>query len=202
MAIRIPPPHPLFTCISYSVPRSCTVLDPQLRGEERCLRYLQRLTGYLPSVLKGAEERDPFAHEVSQYSVSEARELPSNNLRIDEWWSAARLTCPLLSRVARAYLTIFSGPMIESAFSKMGNILSTNRSRLSIDTYNAQHAIKPHFKGRAVKVFSREDTITTPIHLGRKLVKNMRGASALYREVSAPYDSERLPRKGSMFQML
>ena len=75
-----------------------------------------------------------------------------------------------------------SGPQVESMFSEMGNFLIDQRSRVKMETYNAQHMIKMHFRGDVIKKFHRPDVLCSPVHMGRKLIKNLRGASAKYRE--------------------
>ena len=64
----------------------------------------------------------------------------------------------------------------------MGNILTSKRSQLAIDTYNSRHEIKQHFQGSAVEKFRREDVTASPVYMGRRLVKSMKGASTLYRQ--------------------
>ena len=155
---------------------------------------MKRLAEYLPSLLSGREEKDAFKQELRHYSVAESHSFPPMSLRIDVWWSQASESFPILSRVASAYLTIFSGPMIESTFSEMGNILTSKRSRLAIDTYNSQHAIKQHFQGSAVEKCRREDVTASPVYMGRWLVKNMEGASALYRQ-NCDNPNDKLPSK-------
>ena len=67
-------------------------------------------------------------------------------------------------------------------FSEMGNFLTDQRSRVKMETYNAQHMIKMHFRGDVIEKLHRPDVLCSQVHMGRKLIKNLRGASAKYRE--------------------
>ena len=79
-------------------------------------------------------------------------------------------------------MKLISGRRVESMFSGMGNILIDQRSRVKMETYNAQHMIKMHFRGYVIKKFHRPDVLCSPVHMGKKLNKNLRGASAKHRE--------------------
>ena len=79
-------------------------------------------------------------------------------------------------------MKLISGPRVESMFSEMGNFLTDQRSRVKMETYNSQHMIKMHFRDDVIKKFHRPDVMCSPVHMGRKLIKNLRGASAKYRE--------------------
>ena len=67
-------------------------------------------------------------------------------------------------------------------FSKMGNFLTDQRSRVKMETYNAQHMTKMHFRGDVIEKRHRRDVLCSQVHMGQKLIKNLRGASAKYRE--------------------
>ena len=67
-------------------------------------------------------------------------------------------------------------------FSEMGNFLTDQRSRVKMETYNAQHMTKLHFRGDVIEKLNRPDVLCSQVHMGRKLNKNLRGASVKYRE--------------------
>ena len=80
-------------------------------------------------------------------------------------------------------MQLISGPRVESMFSEMGNFLTDQRSRVKMETYNAQHMIKMHFRGDVIEKLHRPDVLCSQVHMGWKLIKNLRGASAKYREI-------------------
>ena len=67
-------------------------------------------------------------------------------------------------------------------FSEMGNFLTDQRSQVKMETYNAQHMIKMHFRGDVIDKLHRPDVLCSQVHMGRKLINNLWGASAKYRE--------------------
>ena len=90
--------------------RYVTVLDPKLRTEPKCLESMNDLSEFLPMLIT-PEESDEFSTEMRRFSICDDTVLPTADMRIDSWWAAAAAEFPLLSRVALAYLTIFSGKL-------------------------------------------------------------------------------------------
>ena len=84
------------------------MLEPKLRTEPKCLEFMNDLSEFLPMLIT-PEESDEFS--TVQYSICDDTVLPTADMRIDSWWAAAAAEFPLLSRVALAYLTIFSGKL-------------------------------------------------------------------------------------------
>ena len=64
----------------------------------------------------------------------------------------------------------------------MGDFLTDQRSRVKMETYNAQHMIKMHFRGDVIEKLHCPDVLCSHVHMGRKLIENLRWASAKYRE--------------------
>jgi hypothetical protein len=58
-------------------------------------------------------------------------------LEIDVWWSWVFKSkkYPELTKLMKAFLSIFHGPIVESSFNIMGDILDEWSCRMNVDTY-------------------------------------------------------------------
>ena len=57
---------------------------------------------------------------------------------------------PILISVVKASLSIFTGPMVESSFSMMNDIIDSRSGRTEIDTYSAIMTVKCQMKSAGV----------------------------------------------------
>ena len=89
-----------------------------------------------------------------------------------------------LAKIVMAALSIFHGPVVESSFNFMGNIIDPKRSKMQMDTYNSylntQYYLRAH-NTNAIKMFSRKDPIKEPVD--KQLCFNMRNAHATNKKI-------------------
>ena len=67
---------------------------------------------------------------------------------------------PGLNHVVRGALSIYYGPMVESSFSAMGDIITNKSTKMSMATYNAIQTTKYALRSRshtAIQMFKRDD---------------------------------------------
>lgn len=173
-------------------------LNPALTPSDALERLLQ-LPSFLPGIFEGkvndGEDMDSmeeagqaadcaFDQEVRKYA---ALDLPvqADDQRIDEWWVALLEAqhFPHLSKVVKAVLSCFHGPVVESSFNLMGDILDERSGRMNIETVDAiqtvKYAIKSYEKP-ALELFKRTNATREAVNPG--LVKNMSTARKAYNE--------------------
>ena len=72
----------------------------------------------------------------------------------------------MLSSVVKASLSIFTGPMVESSFSRMNGIIDPRSGRTEIDTYSPIMTVKYQLKSAGVTAsskFYRKDILKDPV---------------------------------------
>ena len=130
------------------------------------------------------EYKPPSDDENADENDSEA--VPStqaSNLitysRADQWWGAVKKTgkYKILTKIVLAAFSCFHGPLVESSFNNMGNIMDSKRSSMIIGTYNAYLTMQYYFKTHntsALKLLSRKD----PVHdaIDSELCYNIKNA--------------------------
>ena len=120
---------------------------------------------------------------MTDHSFSAADSLPRlGNGRVDHWWHNLTM-CPTLKKVAKAVLSIFHGPQVESSFNLMKDVLGRKAGSMDISTFSSIQTCKYFLKCKeqtSAKAFGRESPLFTPVK--GCLVKNMQ---ASHREFSA-----------------
>ena len=73
------------------------------------------------------------------------------------WWVKInrRNTYPVFSEVVKARLSTFLGPLVESSFSQMVDIIDKESNRLNIDTYNARMTVEYNLNSKKSSDFYR-----------------------------------------------
>jgi hypothetical protein len=109
--------------------------------------------------------------------------MPPERTRIDKWWGEIQDggKYPALCKLALAMCSIFHGPMVESSFNTMGDIINVKSANMNIDTYSCIQTVKYFLKARnlsAVQCFSKQDIFDPVDHA---LYLNFKHASAEYR---------------------
>ena len=132
-------------------------LDPSFLHEDVILTALLHLGESLPYVVK-PEELGFLDEEIrSNCADAEVSALhriykTQKDVRIDvNWWSLVfKLTSPnsdaikfpVLSKLVKALLALFTGPLVEGSFNLMDDVLRSDRSSLNTETYEALAIIK------------------------------------------------------------
>ena len=120
----------------------------------------------LPNVINESK-RGSLAVEVDKYTTdSQVQEFASsfceNEMRINvDFWSKVfnlktfnEPRYPQLKKLISALLSIFSGPLVESTFNIMDDIVEKDRSKLTIENYEAVAIIKTTLKRKKVSAVS------------------------------------------------
>ncbi|CAL4135756.1 unnamed protein product, partial [Meganyctiphanes norvegica] len=122
--------------------------------EEEILNYMSdsTLPNYAEPKRADDESDDESDNELDDQSKSPPKktapsDAPKVITRIDEWWHEVRETGRYnnLSKLVLATLSIFHGPLVESSFSSMGNIMDSKRYSLSIETFNSYLTVQYYF---------------------------------------------------------
>ena len=172
-------------------------LNPEL-DSNTAIRKLLALPSVLPvfQLLHQEEGSDEAVDKAEAAKVAYDREVRkflsdctapplSEGQRIDEWWanvfSQNRKTFPHLQTVVKSVLSVFHGPIVESTFNLMGDILDERSGRMAVDTLNAyqtcKYAIQASGKS-SLDLFRREDVKRDPV--STVLHKNMESAHQAY----------------------
>lgn len=139
--------------------QSLSALDPLVRGHSETGILLKRLAGMM-SHLVPPQFDVPL--EVVKFNTDSTLPLYIDGENMVNWWANVIDTgrYPGLNHVVRAALSIFHGPMVESSFSAMGDIIDCKSTKMSMDTFNAIQTTKYALRSRgqtAIQMFRRED---------------------------------------------
>ncbi|XP_056441350.1 uncharacterized protein LOC130378664 [Gadus chalcogrammus] len=138
---------------------SLSALAPSMILEESVQGAFNTLAKALPNVVK-SEELGQLDDEVRAYQIdsdlgAQAKCYEENTSQIDvDWWSkilasktpGGGLRFPVLGKLVKAVLSLFTGPLIEGSFNIMDDIIENDRVRLNIETYEGLAIIKSHMK--------------------------------------------------------
>ena len=142
--------------------RWMTALDPDLVNHSQTSSALKRLASCLPNVFSD-EQNGQLAEEIDKYcvdpQVKDVRLEFNEEDRIDTgFWTKVfkiktftEVRYPMLKKLVMALLTIFSGPLIESTFNIMDDIIEKDRTQLTVVNYEAVAIVKTSLKRRAEK---------------------------------------------------
>ena len=160
-----------------------SAIDPVARGYSITHNYLINLKPFFQTFLNNVS--GDYSAEVRNYIIDNQLPQPLENERLDSWWSKVFKTerYPVLSCLVRASLSIFTGPMVESSFSMMNDIIDSRSGRMDIDTYSAIMTTKYNLKtsGKtASQKFTRKDILRDPIDT--KMLYFIRTANSRYKK--------------------
>ena len=110
-------------------------LNPEHRGEDNSLENMKELKDIIPVKLTH-DERSQYDLEVHRFHSSLAETL-HDGVSIDRWSGNISPSFPTLSKVVIGGLSVFHGPLVESSFNTMGNILDSHSTRMDIATHDA-----------------------------------------------------------------
>ena len=180
-----------------SLPKSLTnVLLPEEKVlyETQILNYMvdPSLPVYMPPT---KIDKDETSGKSNSKALEKSND-PNVYSRADEWWAAVKKTGRYnqLTKVAFAALSCFHGPLVESSFNSIGNIMDSKRSNMCMDTYNAYMNIQYYLRSHntnALCLFSRKDPIKDAID--SKLCLNMRNSSAMSKAVELENKAKKRP---------
>ena len=146
--------------LNNNVLKTSTSIDPACHGTTIGTTIMKRLKTYLPSVIPEAEH-NAFDLEVNKYhlgkNIPKAVNEDGSSKRLDTWWAEVFDIdgYPHLSKVIKACLSIFTGPMIEQSFSTMNNVINKKSNRINVETVNAIQTVKYDLKAKNETTISR-----------------------------------------------
>ena len=91
---------------------------------------------------------------------------------------------PCLSKMVKALLAYFGGPVVESSFNLMGDIIDERRGKMSMETFSAFQTFKYALNAcgkSCLQMFNRQDILRDPV--SQPLIKNMTSACSSYHAV-------------------
>ena len=117
---------------------SLTGFDPNMRQMPQTHERLLSLKSFFEHFISKENPSD-FAAELRNYVVDSDLPQLQNSERLDVWWNKVFETkrYPMVSSILGASLSIFTGPMFQSLFSMMNDIIDSRSGRTDIDTYSA-----------------------------------------------------------------
>ncbi|XP_060779528.1 uncharacterized protein LOC132887834 [Neoarius graeffei] len=127
---------------------SLSALSPSLMQDQHIRVAFSTLAKFLLNTFT-SDELDQLDEEVREYQIGldlgvKAKGFDDNESRIDvDWWrevfsmkmAEGEIRFPLLGKLVRALLSVFTGPLIEGSFNIMDDIIEKDRVKLSIETY-------------------------------------------------------------------
>lgn len=171
--------------------------DPELRGKSTTMSAFFNLSSHLSHIFSEAEMQDlDLEIRLYQTDMSVTEMLHSfdgiqKKLPMDEYWyeifklrdDINNPKFPVLSKLIKACLTCFHGPMIESAFNFMDNIITDTRTSLKIDSLDAVQTVKYYLmstNSTTCEKYGCDDPKTTP--MDKNLIKNVLGSWNAYQQ--------------------
>lgn len=108
-----------------------------------------------------------------------------NSIPVDVWWSEIfrKTKYTSLSKMVKAILSLFHGPIVEGSFSMMSDIIDKRSGRMQIDTYSAIQTVRYKLlseKKSAVEFFHKKDFLHQPIDA--TLCRNLRSSRMNYQK--------------------
>lgn len=183
-------------------------LDPELRKMETTFTGLENLARLVPNVVSSEESgvlhdelrtyvADPAVNHLAQlYSdkkkmASKNSEISSPRLDTDWWCVIAKMNeYPVLSRLALACMTIFSGPLVEGSFNIMDDIITDDRASLAVENYDALAHVKYTLRAAG----SKSDTMIVTAHMKKRCNAAHKTYKEHIRQVKAKAALERQAR--------
>ena len=95
-------------------------IDPRCQGSTAAAEMMKKLKVFFPTVIP-KDQFDNVDKEIDEFhleDVTPARETDGKEKQLDKWWAEVFQLSkfPLLSKLIKACLCIFSGPMVEQSF--------------------------------------------------------------------------------------
>ncbi|XP_066924720.1 uncharacterized protein [Clytia hemisphaerica] len=161
-------------------------LDPNHIVSGKSYIHLKTLSDFFPTILGSEEDRELYLNEVSRIQLDDGLPSTTNeagkDIRLDHWWNKVFLTkkYPVLSKVVKACLSIFTGPQVESSFSKMNDIIDRKSNRMNVETYDGIMTVKYSLQSKSSsEIYHRKDPLYDPIN--SNAVYFVRTANARYK---------------------
>ncbi|CAM4714558.1 unnamed protein product [Leuciscus chuanchicus] len=186
------PKHPIIMDFIGKVTKACTAcgkyiqkklpleskalssIDPVVSGHSQAVTQLKELAGFMKHVVPLESD---ITQEIIRYNVDP--NLAKYEDDIVKWWAHVMSLgkYPALSQFIRGALSIFHGPLVESSFSLMGDVIDAKRANMKISTFDAVQTVKYVLRSRGktgISMFRRDDINMGPVD--KTLCQNIRNA--------------------------
>lgn len=162
--------------------QALSCVDPLIRNNSEAMKGLQLLSDKLSHLLTEVE-RTSILREITNYGVDVG--LHGEVGDVVQWWTSVSNTkrYPALCKIVFGALSIFHGPMVESSFNIMGDVIGAKTASLKVETYSAIQTVKYALKSRktsAVKLFRRKNPVTDPVD--KHMCIKIRAAAGMLRK--------------------
>ena len=118
-----------------------SAVDPVVRGHSQTLVKLRKLIELMGHLLPP----DADTHqEILRYNVDQTLPSYQDGEDVVKWWASVFDTgkYPGLCQAVKAAMSIFHGPLVESSFNVMGNIIDQRSTSMNISTFSAVQTVK------------------------------------------------------------
>ncbi|XP_076354683.1 uncharacterized protein LOC143249156 [Tachypleus tridentatus] len=154
-------------------------IDPVVKGHSVTGEHLTDLADFFKQLLP---ENHSVSQEILRYNVDSDLKCQSDT-DVVGWWTTEYMmdTYPALSKVVSGALSVFHGPMVESSFNVMGDVIDAKSSKTAIETYTAYQTIKYSLRSKettAIEMFKRKDVHFDPVD--KRMCKDIRSAASKY----------------------
>ncbi|RUS87482.1 hypothetical protein EGW08_004736 [Elysia chlorotica] len=146
-----------------------STIDPELCGHSAAAKGLQDLFDLFPTIVDtSTTSKDQFSMAASVLQNDTNFTSTITDKKLDTWLAnvLANPNYKLLRPVVKSFLSIFTGPRVESSFSVMNNIITSSTNRTLIETYQAIHKVKYKLlnaQKTSTQMFERKDPVHSPV---------------------------------------
>ncbi|XP_060560244.1 uncharacterized protein LOC132720200 [Ruditapes philippinarum] len=142
--------------------RILSVLDPHFVGHSQTENSFKIIAKKLPQVFT-ADELGQLSVDVARYNVDQQVKQFASDYKEEDpidtgFWkrvfslqSFNQVKYPALKKLVTSVLTIFSGPLIESTFNIMDDIVEKDRTKMTVINYEAVAIVKTALRKKNVK---------------------------------------------------
>ena len=131
--------------IANPILRAFSAIDPVARGHTLTFTYLSKLFSHFKFILQDSTNSDYF-DGIKKYQLDKSLPVYTQESYPDVclWWNviSERNKSPILSKIIKATLSIFTGPQVESSFRMMNDIVTPRTSRMSVETCSSYRSVK------------------------------------------------------------
>ena len=142
--------------------RLFSVLDPYFVGHSQTEKSFMILAEKLPQLFS-ADELGQLSVDVARYNVDQQVKQFASEYKEEDpidtfFWkkvfslqSFNQVKYPALKKIVTSLLTIFSGPLIESTFNIMDDIVEKDRTNMTVKNYEAVAIVKTALRKKNIK---------------------------------------------------
>ena len=131
--------------ITNPILQAFSAINPVARGHTLTFTYLSKLFSHFKFILQDSTNSDYF-DEIKKYQLDKSLPvyIQESYPDISLGWTIKFESnkYPILSKIIKAALSIFTGPWVKSSFSIMNDIVTPHTSSMSVETYSSYMSVK------------------------------------------------------------